>query len=813
MVAPASKRILLESDKAAPGGLATLDAAGLVPDSQVTGAPDVAADSGTDLTATFRAAYLAAAGRPLQITRPGTYLVDTLLLDQPGELFIGKGVTLKLKPNATGIAGATTVVSITSSNVTLRVEGTIDGNRAGQDIAAFNTAGGTNTRVMPGIRVLGTSATPLTNVKIYAAEIKNSVDFTLRAGYVKNSVFEIYGHDSGCGAVIQDFDNITVPALSFYSLDNAGAKVFPHAVDLFRGANSRFGIISSQGQYGNGTVAGGTTLSDWISGSTLTNIKNTSVDQLVMSSSTDTTQNKGVGVSLLDCQFLKVGSLEVAGYSDLTLEMAGVTNSHFAAIDLDGRYVGQAGTGSNLGWVLGNYGYYSDTKSRSQRFSENNTFTAFTVRRFTGEGIDIRAGRNNEFVNGKVFGNRRGLRARWLPIDTDENFNPQLVRDLDGNRFTNCDFSYNEEHGAEYQEGANPAFVNCRFNNNGQAFNHPSGLTRNGNVPQSNLSGLYFKTAVTAGLAKTGVRVVLPEASDTQTFTTAISGTAATGKVLSALDPNRFVTGQTIKLVGAGAAGADLITRIQAISQDEITIEDTISTYPTVAGTGTISTAGTAVTGVGTVFTTELNARYWITVGAETRQIIRVASNTTATLGAAFSTNLAGQTFTIQKITVTGMPSQKFGIYYSADTTAPQQMGGLHTGNLTQGINDVTVAGQSTRLRLTAVPGQTTIWSNTWATDGSLRAQDSTAAGKTVTGAVGPASQGGVGTGGPTNSNTVDTALYRRAAGVWRTEHVMEFGNQGAAPATPATAVVVYSEGGALKAKLPTGTVVTLAGP
>ena len=139
----------------------------------------------------------------------------------------------------------------------------------------------------------------------------------------------------------------------------------------------------------------------------------------------------------------------------------------------------------------------------------------------------------------------------------------------------------------------------------------------------------------------------------------------------------------------------------------------------------------------------------------------------------------------------TGCRPRSSGIYYSADTVAPQQIGGLHTGNLTQGINDVTVAGQATRLRLTGVPGQTTIWSKTWATDGQVRAFDSSVASKAVLGQVGPSNQGGIGAGGTANNNNRDVALYRRLANVWRTENVVEFGNQASAPANPTVGVVL----------------------
>jgi hypothetical protein len=62
------------------------------------------------------------------------------------------------------------------------------------------------------------------------------------------------------------------------------------------------------------------------------------------------------------------------------------------------------------------------------------------------------------------------------------------------------------------------------------------------------------------------------------------------------------------------------------------------------AGVGTISTSGTAVTGVGSTFTTDLAEGDLIIASGQVRAVSVVTSATAATLDAAFSANLAAGT-------------------------------------------------------------------------------------------------------------------------------------------------------------------------
>ena len=660
--------------------------------------PAAAPNTGADVTAIIRAAYLAAAGKPVRIRKPGVYLVDTLLLDQPGEFIVGAGVTLRLKGNATGLALGAPVIRVTSSDVTVRIDGTIDANRGGQDLAAYNAAGGSSGKVFPAIQVQGTSETPITGVNVHAPRIINAMDFAARINFVRGSHFYLGARTCGAGVTFSDCDDLTVPVVSLRELDNNGANIYPHAFDLTNVKNSSFGIVRNVEHMGDDTKASGGTKSDWISGATLTNVSSVAFDQLVMSTKDDPTQAKGVGVSLLTCDDLKIGTTEISGYTDLNFEWGGVINSQFGTVSLDGRYQKSGFSAGGSAWVISNYGYYPGTRSRSQRFSENNTVGSFVSRRHFGDGIDVRAGRNNTFSNGQVYGNRRGLHARYLPGDLADNFANQVLRDIDGNRFVGCNFYYNERGGVEIQDGANTILEGCRSWNNGQAGTHPSGLTRlNTAVGAAIPSGFGTNTSVTPGLSKKAIQLIAPVAFDNQNFTDALSGTAATGKTLSALDPSRYCPGQTIKLVGAGVSGADLFTRVQSVQWDEVTLEDAPSTFPTVAGTGTVSSNGTALTGSGTAFLAELNARYWIIAGGQTRQVIKMASDTDATLDAAFAPNLAaGTAFVIAKTVTNGLPSQQYGVRFAADTVEPQIIGGDFYGNVAGSVLDLS----STMLRV-----------------------------------------------------------------------------------------------------------------
>lgn len=84
----------------------------------------------------------------------------------------------------------------------------------------------------------------------------------------------------------------------------------------------------------------------------------------------------------------------------------------------------------------------------------------------------------------------------------------------------------------------------------------------------------------------------------------------------------------------------------------------------TTAGTGTISSTGTAVTGSGTDFTNELEIGDIIKAGGHSRVVTAIASGTSLTVAEAWPNNISGQSFTIVTFTnITG----------ATDLTGPAQ--------------------------------------------------------------------------------------------------------------------------------------------
>jgi len=72
---------------------------------------------------------------------------------------------------------------------------------------------------------------------------------------------------------------------------------------------------------------------------------------------------------------------------------------------------------------------------------------------------------------------------------------------------------------------------------------------------------------------------------------------------------------------------------------------------PATAGTGTITSVGTAVTGSGTAFLAELGVGHVIVAADQIRRVVELVSDTELTLDAAFATDLTAAAFTLGRLT------------------------------------------------------------------------------------------------------------------------------------------------------------------
>lgn len=140
---------------------------------------------------------------------------------------------------------------------------------------------------------------------------------------------------------------------------------------------------------------------------------------------------------------------------------------------------------------------------------------------------------------------------------------------------------------------------------------------------------------------------------------------------------NAYSVGQVIRLVGV-VSGADADGKVIDISEDVVTLAFASALTFTASGaaldtlTGTGSTSGITLTGVGTSFTTEIDFPAYLQNGSEYRRIVYVNSNTSAVIDSPFTTPLgAGSTLRVVRANViTGIINPTSGINVNGNVTA-----------------------------------------------------------------------------------------------------------------------------------------------
>lgn len=195
----------------------------------------------------------------------------------------------------------------------------------------------------------------------------------------------------------------------------------------------------------------------------------------------------------------------------------------------------------------------------------------------------------------------------------------------------------------------------------------------------SGLQDLNFNASETTSSTGTGTLEIKTSETIDGIGTVSVSGTP-TSKA-----GNGTISGSTTAITGSGTTFytqlkvGDIITvgaqqrAVKTINSDtSITIDRAFSpsisgqayTYFRIfgadfTGLGTISSSGVTVTGVGTAFTVHVKRGDLITVGANTREVASVSTDTTLTLTTAFPSSLSAQSYTVKRygsgtITVSG---------------------------------------------------------------------------------------------------------------------------------------------------------------
>jgi hypothetical protein len=565
--------------------------------------------------------------------------------------------------------------------------GAVDGNRDAQDKAGFNASA--TPAAIRGIVAQGTAEAPLTGLHVDATVVR-SANYPLHFSYVNDSYVRVRAEDCGGAVFFKDCDNLHVD-IEVDATDNKGWKTWQHAVD-FTNCTHISGRVVIRNQAGTGDPANGTGLSAWNSGLTILDSSDMTFDEIDCEFTAEPAQSKSLGVSLLGVRRIHVSRLRSVGYEG-AVELGGVVDGTFVGLEVDCRYTrgwnGQPGTGINIY----NNAQRADFKGRTLEHCRNLTFAGGSVRRALGHGIVVKAASDIVWMGLEVSGCLSGLYSTGVDQDAGQGPAPSAGGAAGRrNRFIGCDFVYNERCGVDILDGVDWTFDSCRFNNNAQSL--PFGATRSGLGADAGSSGLRTST----GSSKTGLVICGDsQADDLQGVTAWVFPDRARPTVVAVDRPERYGVGQTVTIVGAGAGGANLLTRVNNIDHDELLLQHPVESFPEATLTGTFATSGTTVTGTATAFLTELTGRGWIKVGSEYRRIAKVASDTSATLDEAFSVNApAGTALVMVRADATSVKSQRYGYNFSADTVDPVLSGRNPVGNVFAQNNDLSAGGLRT---------------------------------------------------------------------------------------------------------------------
>lgn len=584
------------------------------------------ADGVTINTSAINAAVQAASQqqKPLYFGN-GVYLCDPITINSSIIIKMSEKATLKLNGSASRVGDTLILLTIKSSNVTIS-GGTIDYNRDGLNRSAFNIA---NKYLYIAVFLQGSQSIPLNNINI-RTKIINGVDKSLYALYTNNCEFSLIFNNCCAGPAFEYCSHIQFNYLIANNIDNLAWRIFPHAIDFFNCKNINIDSLIIMNQSGYYLLDDDETKSDWFSGLTMVNSHHFSFGKTQVIAKKDSNMMKSVGISFLGCSNIKMTNIEVRRYTDVNFEVGGCSDLHVTNGLIDCEYQPTSLWPATRGTCLNIYNnaYYSDFKSRSTRPSTNINFVNVNFRRSLGLASQMRSLQNSSFVNCNFESSSNGVYIDEQNIDASNV--AQSTSTIEDLRFINCRFWYNEYRGVSKTSGTRAHFINCIFANNGQAKTNAGNAFRHGGGTLTLLTPGFdtYNSQATPPAIRTGTRLYAPLAFDDQTVVSNGSFNPDSPTIISLDRPASFYYGQSIRALGVGVSGTNLITQVYDIDKDEIIIFTPLTTIPLVPGTGTISVNNpidkTEITGTGTAFLSEITGRFWIKVNNQYRQIVKV---------------------------------------------------------------------------------------------------------------------------------------------------------------------------------------------
>jgi hypothetical protein len=595
----------------------------------------------------------------------GTYLIDPIAWDYPVYIIIDPGATIKQR--TTGVVGPTygsPTYTITRQALFefndaacagsyVSGGGWFDGNR--DVVTGFVTENETKWGAID-------ATAPNVTIENLNARHFNTFAFCLENDY--GVARNLYIEDCGQGFYAGKFRSLNegdtvaagvtcqhISGIRCVRIDNDGANVFQHAIDIMYSNNAAVSglVVEDQG----GDVSG---KSSTASGITILNCEGSFFSGM---------RHAGWDTSLPQLSISCVGNTDsvfslfsVCEFTNLGLEDIGNQNCLFSDYVIDGRYVA-GGTGVSYN-VSAQYAVASRSRRRSVA-SSRSVHANGLVMRCGATGILTR-GQKPKFVGCTSKGNlSHGMYVSdWessessLGVTIDSRAEPLTIEGL----------TLENNHGSGIKLDAfGKVFWNGGVvRNNGQNTAGASADRSGVSLIPSEVSDHFHMTNVVAnddqGETIAAAVTFNPVASDADNRIT-----------VTIIKPHKLDFGQFITIEDGAGSGSDITGYIYDTLYDDFVLQCaapvTLDDFASTNLSGTWTTNGsdpTRLDGTSGAASSEVDGHLWVTDGSgEHRQIVSISGNNTVFINQAFTSALSGDTLSAIRCGLTTIKSQQVG--------------------------------------------------------------------------------------------------------------------------------------------------------
>jgi hypothetical protein len=333
----------------------------------------------------------------------------------------------------------------------------------------------------------------------------------------------------------------------------------------------------------------------------------------------------------------------------------GSSSGNTLDVDFDGDFINASGT-TREGVLLTHGGVSPPNGATLAGEANSNLISRDNVLRgsVTRFGVGVRdEGEGNDLGGLSVTGNVTDGLQLVVASGAAGSYPAARRRPSGGRDVVGANVTTNGNAGIIYTGGKGDRIISCYSRDNGQTF---GGATQ------------PYNLAVVADAGEgVGLQIVGNDLDATPgaTFTNEVSFVpgVATAKPANRVynsatalthtyqfvmrNQNNYRVGEIIRLKGVLVGGSDADGKVIDIDEDTITLAfSSALSFTSVLDslTGTGSTSGTTLTGVGTAFTTEVDFPAYLKSGSEYRRIVFVNSDTSAVIDSAFSSDMPAGT-------------------------------------------------------------------------------------------------------------------------------------------------------------------------